>query len=215
MYMEIVQVHQTSFDEAVKKAVKILSLGGVIIYPTDTVYGIGADAFNEEAVRKVRIIKGREDRRPLSVMVSHVEVIEEHAHMTEVARRLATRHLPGALSIVLRAKDHVPESITLHGTLGVRIPNSDFALALARAFPRPIISTSANKTGYQTPRTIFGILEQLKNNALLLDICFDGGEHEGGTPSTVVSCVAGEVQVLREGAIMRKDITDEESSYRL
>ena len=204
--MEIVRLGETSLEEVVEKAVAVLKAGGIVAYPTDTVYGLGVDAFNEHALHKLRTLKRREKKRPISIVVAEVEHLKEHGELNEHASRLADAHLPGALTLVLPAKDHIPESLTFNGGVGIRVPNDPLCRALAKAFHRPFTTTSANQTRLSTPKSVDELVWHFGNHIHHIDLIIDRGPRDGGLASTVVSCVGAEPQILREGVILRKDL---------
>src|SRR5262249_40502109 len=138
---------ETNLQDAARKAAEVLARGGIVVYPTDTVYGLGVDAENHEALERLKELKGRDKKRPISVIVSSVEEIEQYATLTDEAKALAEKFLPGPLTLVLTAKDTLAETIGLNGAIGVRIPNNAFCQALAKAFGKPYTTTSANLTG--------------------------------------------------------------------
>lgn len=204
--MEILRLSETSVEDAAKKAAKILAKGGLILFPTDTLYGIAADATNPKALAKLRELKGREKKKPISVIVPDTASIERYAVLNDASRMLANRFLPGALTLVLRAKDTIPNELLLNGAIGLRIPDDPFCLALARAFGKPYTATSANKSGRETPGTIREVLMQFGRDVNDIALAIDDGDRHDKKPSTVVMTVDGVPYVLREGAIPSREI---------
>lgn len=201
--MEILRLEEAGIERAAKKAAEVLRKGKLVLYPTDTLYGLGADATNPKALARLRELKGREKKKPLSVLVPDHASISRYAHMSETARSLAARFLPGALTLVLPATDRIPAEITLNGAIGIRIPDDPFCRALAQAFGKPITATSANKSGRETPATVEEVICQFGPDAHEIALAIDSGSRKGNIGSTVVR-VAGETSyVLREGAISR------------
>lgn len=181
--------------------------GGIIVYPTDTLYGLGADAFSDETVNRVYAIKGREEGKPVHCVVSDFEMAAEFAEINAAARRIAERLLPGALTLVLRKKPGVQGGIARGmDTIGIRIPKSDFCLELARSYGKPFTTTSANASGMAPERTIAGIIEQLGPAADDIDLAIDAGELPASAPSTVINLVSGHPSILREGAVSSEEI---------
>ncbi len=203
--MEILQLSDSNVEEVAKKAANVLKRGGVIIYPTDTVYGLGVDVHNPSALAKLRQIKDRETKKPISIVVAEYPHAEMYAHMHPTAQTFAERFLPGPLTIVLPAKSHTPLGITLNDTVGIRVPNHPFTQALAKLFPKGITATSANKSGRTPEASIVGILEQLRHAIPLIDLVIEEGE-KPHKPSTVISFTDDRVNVLREGALSRADL---------
>ena len=189
--METIRLDEAGVAAAAAKAAAALARGGVIIYPTDTIYGLGADAANPTAVAKLYQIKSREENKPVSVIVASVAEIDRIAHLNTTARKLARRFLPGPLMLVLPAK--------AGGTIAVRIPDEPFCIALAKAFGKPYTTTSANISGEPTKENVHEIWEHLPHDELI-DLAIDGGQRAGKS-STIVACLADPPLILRHGAI--------------
>ncbi len=190
----------TSRDAAVERAAHVIQSGGLLVYPTETVYGIGADARNPDAVRRIPIVKGRDERRPILVLIGSNEAVPEFAaHVPDVATALMRAFWPGPLTLVFRARRDVTELLTAGtGTVGLRCSPNAFCRELIQRSGRAVTSTSANRTGEPTPGTIEEIAGQLGEG---IDLYVDAGPLGGHPPSTVVD-VSGPVPVLiREGAI--------------
>ncbi|HYE23372.1 MAG TPA: L-threonylcarbamoyladenylate synthase [Candidatus Paceibacterota bacterium] len=204
--MEIFRLTEETLDEAAQKAASVLSGGGVVLYPTDTLYGLAVDALNKEAIQRLKTLKARETKKPIAVVVPHHDALEEYAQLNDTARALARRHLPGALTIVLPGSGKLPEDILLNGTLGIRIPNDPFSLALAHLIGTPYTATSANMSGLPTPPTVGDILVQFGPNIRHIDLVVDAGPRGDSKASTVVSIVGDQVYILREGAIPREEL---------
>jgi L-threonylcarbamoyladenylate synthase len=192
-------------DEAVRASCETLQRGGVVLYPTDTIYGLAVDAENDAAVQKVRQIKGSSDDKLIQILVRDVTTLEKYARVTALARSLATTFLPGALAMVLDTFVRFPGGVTdpEHNTISVRIPNHTFCLKLAELFERPFTTTSANKSGLETLSTVDEILEQLGTQAYLIDVVVDEGIIDNRHPSTIVDARGHAPILIREGAIPR------------
>ncbi len=201
--MEIIRLGETSISAAAKKAAQALRAGQLIIYPTDTIYGLGADAANPVALKRLRDVKGRETKKPISVIVPDIDLIEKYAQLSGPAEMLIERFLPGPLTLILPAKPTIEEEITLNGGIGIRFPNDLFCQTLARSFGKPFTSTSANLSGLHVATTIQGILDQLKDKSHDIGLVIDAGERAEGVPSTVVSCMGKTPIILREGVLSR------------
>lgn len=204
--MEILHLSKTGVADAAKKAAQVLRNGGIVLYPTDTIYGLAVDATNVRALANLRELKGREAKKPISIVVPSVESISTYAVMNDAARALAERFLPGALTLVMKAKDTVPQELVLAGGIGLRIPDDTFCLALAGAFGKPYTATSANKSGREPGSTVETILTQFGSGAHGIDLVIDDGERRGRKASTVVTTVSGTPYILREGAIARETL---------
>ncbi len=202
--MEIIQLDEGNFENSLRRATDILKRGGIVLYPTDTLYGLAVDAFNRPALEKLRLLKGREKKKPISIVVPEVSDIERHARLHAGARTLIEKHLPGALTLVLPGLKHLPEELMLDGQIGIRIPDEPFARELARSLKRPVTATSANLAGFTTPPNMHAIISQLGMAAQHIDLVIDAGERGGGIPSTVVTFINGQPYVIREGAVTRE-----------
>jgi len=196
-------------DERVTRAISILKNGGVIAYPTDTVYGLGADATNAEAVMRVRTIKQREDDKPILALVADLAMLEEYAELTPLARKLAEQFLPGPLSLLLTARDDRLAPVAgKERVVGFRMPNHPLCRELATGLGRPLTSTSLNKAGEPQPRALSLMLEQVGSQAHLIDLVIDEGELLVSPPSTVLDARGEKAIVIREGAISRERLRD-------
>src|SRR5262252_1418492 len=149
-------------DGALRQILSFLRAGGVIAFPTDTAYGLGADPFNETAVRRIFEIKGRPDNKPILLLVNSIAMAQSVAHVSERALALAERFWPGPLTMILPARETVPTSVTAGtGTIGVRWGNAPFANRLLDSLGQPITATSANRTGMPTAVTAAEVRDQL------------------------------------------------------
>lgn len=202
--MEVLLLSETGVENAATKAAQVLKNGGMVLFPTDTLYGLAVDVTNPKALQRLRDLKGREKKKPISVIVSGVEAISAYAQMNDTARRLAERFLPGALTLVLPATSKIPQEVTLNGSIGLRVPDDAFCLALACAFGKPYTATSANKSGRETPATVSEVIAQFGHVATEIALAIDDGDRKGRTGSTVVTTVDGVPYVLREGAITKE-----------
>ena len=201
--MEVLKLTETNAQECVVRAAAVLRDGGVILYPTDTLYGLGADALSDEAVAKVQKIKGRDENKPIHAIVAGLAMAETYVIVNKPARLLAKKFLPGPLTLVLKKKANVHSGIGRGmDTFGIRIPDNEFCLALAREFGKPYTTTSANRAGDTSQLTPEAILAQLGESAAsIIDLIVDAGILPEKQPSTIVDVSAGEVKILRNGAI--------------
>ena len=192
-------------EEAIREAVRVVSQGGLVVYPTDTVYGLGCDPFNEEAVERVFKIKGRSGR-PLPILVSSIERATQLVELGSVGATLAFNLWPGALTIVAPIKRGVilPENLTCgFKTLGVRVPNHSCALKLIEGVGGFLVGTSANRSGEKPSLTVDEAVKSLQHN---VDLYLDGGRVVLGKESTVLDISGGKPNVVREGAISRERV---------
>ncbi|MEO1128210.1 MAG: L-threonylcarbamoyladenylate synthase, partial [Planctomycetota bacterium] len=179
-------------------AVRTLRAGDVVAFPTETVYGLGADARNADAVRRVFALKGRPSNNPLIVHVADIEMARTVVRTwTPHAMELATRHWPGPLTLVLERTDGIPDVVTGGGsTVAVRCPDHPAALELLRAFGGPLVAPSANLSGTISPTTAAHVRAAFEDVLVL-----DGGPCRAGIESTVVSLIDAPPRVLRPGAL--------------
>jgi L-threonylcarbamoyladenylate synthase len=182
-----------------------IARGGVIAFRTDTFYGLGADPFNLSAVQKIRELKGREDDKPILVVISHPEEINRLIpHRSKAFEDLTRRFWPGALTIIGRAADDLSEELTAGTqTVGVRLPNDDRVRALIDACGGVLTATSANVSGHPPSRTA---VEVEKYFGRQIDVIVDGGVTTVESPSSVVDATTDEIKLVREGVVAWIDI---------
>jgi len=188
--------------DVVRRAAETLRRGGLVAFPTDTLYALGADALAPGAVERVLSAKGRHHGKPLSVLVPSVEAARGLVtHLPESVLSLMRAFWPGPLTIVARASAQLPEALcAATGTIGLRIPGGAVAQAVLAAFGGPIIGTSANKSGGADPADAKTVQRAIGGQ---IDLILDGGRVSLGVPSTVIDCTAEPARILREGAIPR------------
>jgi L-threonylcarbamoyladenylate synthase len=192
-------------DEGLRRAAAVLAGGGLVGFPTETVYGLGAHAFDTDAVRRVFAAKGRPADNPLIVHVPDVErFVTVASEVTPLARELAQRFCPGPLTLVLAARADLP-SVTTGGlaTVAVRVPDHPVAAALLTAADLPVAAPSANRSGRPSPTTAAHVLADLGTE---VDLVLDGGPCPVGVESTVVDARGRRPVVLREGSITREEL---------
>ena len=187
----------------IEDAAHVLENGGVIGYPTETVYGLGADAYNEEALERIFKIKGRETGKPISILVASMEMLEEiTARIPPVAMGLIRDRWPGPLTIIFEASKSCPPTLTGDsGKIGVRISPHRIPQRLLETLKRPITSTSANLSGMPSlsdPQELYRVFRGK------IDLVLDGGETKGGGVSTVVDVTVSPPRVVRGGVVKIK-----------
>jgi L-threonylcarbamoyladenylate synthase len=189
----------------IKLAVEVLKKGGIVAYPTDTVYGLGADPLNEKAVSRIYEVKSRPRNLPLPLLLAEKsDLLKVALIVPEVAWRLVEQFWPGGLTLVVKKNAWVPDSVTAGGdTVAVRIPDHPITIALIRGLGNPIVGTSANLSGKPSPVTATEVSKQLGGR---IDLIVDGGRCTGGIESTVVDVSSVSPAIIREGAIPKKDI---------
>jgi tRNA threonylcarbamoyl adenosine modification protein (Sua5/YciO/YrdC/YwlC family) len=180
----------------IRIVVDTLKQGGVIAYPTDTIYGIGCDIFNRKGVKKIYQIKQRDPRKPFSFICSDLSEVANYAQVSNTAFKIMKRHLPGPYTFVLEASRVVPDLLTTkQKTVGIRIPDNQIALQIVRELGHPLVTTSANISSEDNLSDPTDIEQKLGK---MLDLVVDGGSLAGDS-STVISLVNDKVEILREG----------------
>lgn len=186
-------------EKYIQEAANIIFKGGIVAFPTETVYGLGANALNEEAVNKIFIAKGRPQDNPLIIHVASKDISNLVKNVPEIARKLIEKFWPGPLTIILEKKDIVP-SATSAGldTVGVRMPSSDIALKLIELSGKPIAAPSANISGRPSPTEVERCICDLNGK---VDYILGGESSNIGVESTIVDCTVNPPIVLRPGGI--------------
>lgn len=188
-------------DEQLREVIEVLKSGGTIVYPTDTLYGLGTDPFNEEAVKRMYDLKKRPFDEPISIAVHDISQIEDYVELTDLARHTTREFLPGPLTILLKKKD--PSSLPIVSSetkLGVRILDHPVALPILESFG-PITSTSANIHESEPPCEIDSAIEQLGDS---VEIYIDGGKCRYGQESTVLDVSTDTPKIIRSGVMSRE-----------
>ncbi len=192
-------------DELIEKAVKAVREGGVIIFPTDTVYGLGCDPTQASAVRRIFELKQRRDK-PLPVLASSIEVIGDVAELSEIALELGASFWPGALTLLLkRRKGKLEEPALKLPTIGIRVPNHGVPLRIAEATGGFLVGTSANIAGGKTPVSFDDIPQELLSH---VEVAIKSGPCRLGRESTIVDATRIPPTIVREGAL-KKDVVEE------
>ena len=180
----------------VQRAVEVLERGGLIAYPTDTYYGLGCDLFSKKAVERLYQLKGRDKRKPLSILCPDLSDVAKYAHVSNFAYRTMKSLTPGAFTFILSATRQVPEMMmSKQKQVGIRVPDSALARALAASLGRPLITTSATNAEGEALTDAKDIKEELGHG---LELILDGGLRLM-EPSTVVSLIGDTVEILRQG----------------
>lgn len=183
--------------------IKTIENGGVVIFPTDTVYGVAANALNEDAIKKLFDLKGRNDNKPICVLTSSLDKIKKVAHVKENEEKLINKYMPGALTIILDKKDNVSDILTSNlKTVGVRIPNHEIALSILNKLDYPLATTSANISGQEAAVKMTDLRDYFDSK---VDIIIDGGITDLKVSSTIVKIEDDEIKVLREGTLKIDD----------
>jgi|Deesub1362A_J573_1020465.scaffolds.fasta_scaffold00236_6 L-threonylcarbamoyladenylate synthase len=202
---ELIEINPENPDlKELKKAAEAIRKGKLVAFPTETVYGLGANALDRKAVMNIFRAKGRPADNPLIVHVSDFETIESIARVNEIARKLIDAFFPGPLTLVMEKKDIVPPEVTAGlNTVAVRMPSNLIALKLIELSGVPIAAPSANKAGKPSPTKAEHVVEDLNG---VVDLIIDGGETKIGLESTVVDTTTYPVEVLRPGGMLIEEI---------
>jgi len=189
--------------ENVLTASQTVKAGGLVVYPTDTVYGLGCDPFNAETVKRVFRVKG-ERKKPLPILASDIEHVEKIAYLSKNARKIVDRFWPGPLMIIVPKKPTLPNIVTCNlGSVGVRMPKNDLAIQFISLSNGLLVGTSANKTGKKPALTAPEAAEQLGKE---VDVILDMGPTSLGVPSTVIDLTSEKPRILRKGPVSSTDI---------
>ena len=192
-------------QSAINDIADIIKQGGLAVFPTETVYGIGVDAFNESAIRMLYEKKQRPYDKPLLMHINGIEMAERVAILDDRARELIRRFTPGPLTLVVRKRESVPAVAVSNGeTVGLRFPSNKNFIEISKAFGGPIAATSANLSGEKSATDI-KTLDSVRDIA---DIILDGGECELGLESTIVSLVGEVPKILRLGSFPKEKLLE-------
>ncbi len=217
MKTEVIKIDPEDIDlEKIRKAAEVIKKGGVVAFPTETVYGLAADFSNKQAVEKIFTLKKRPKDKPLTVQIQDITYLEELAcEIPTFAYQLMGKYWPGPLTLVLPARRPVLRSQGVggslgvggkakkEGTVGVRIPNNKIARSLLKESGTALVAPSANLSGEPAAKCAAEVLQTFDG---LIEMVIDGGKVELGVPSTVIDLSVSPFKILREGAISQKDI---------
>ena len=189
-------------DEGIRKSVEIIENGGVIIFPTDTVYGIGCNPYDANAVKKIYEIKSREKIKLLPVLASSIEIVKQISIIDEFTEKIIKKYWPGPLTLILKLKDkNLKESLNLEDKIAVRIPDSVCTLKLLNKC-NLLVGTSANVSGDSS----FTDPQECMKNVKNYDVFVDGGTITSKGESTIIEIENEKIHVIREGALKKEDI---------
>ena len=189
----------------IERAGKLIKQGKIVIFPTETVYGIGTNGLDKNAVKKLYEIKQRPLNKPISLLVSNMEMVNLIAKdITETEYKIMRNFFPGPLTIILKKKDIVPYIVTAgQDTVGVRMPRGDVARKLVELAGVPIAAPSANKSGEPSGTNLQEIMKYFEGK---VDYCIDGGDSELGLASTIIQVIDEKPMILRQGSITLEQI---------
>ncbi len=201
--MEILKTDlQSPEEKEIKKAVKVLQDGQVIVYPTDTLYGLGANAFDEWAIKRIYKIKKRCLRKPLSVLVRDVEMARKIAYIDDKKAKILEAVWPGAITVILEKKDIVPSAVSGgKDTIAIRIPNCAVTTAIMAQVSFPVTTTSANISGDEDLLNVNDILKQFSQRSALPDLVLDAGELSPSKASTIIDLTKDKMRIVRIGPV--------------
>lgn len=186
-------------ENELKNTIDVINNGGIVIFPTDTVYGIASNIDDEKAISKLFELKGRNDNKPICVLTSSVNKIEKVAYIKNKELELITKYMPGALTIILDKKEDISNRLTSNlQTIGVRIPNNEIALNILKYMEKPLATTSANLSGNQPATKLEELVDEFNGK---VDIIIDGGITDLKQSSTIIKVENNEIKVLREGTV--------------
>ncbi|MBI2003394.1 MAG: threonylcarbamoyl-AMP synthase [Parcubacteria group bacterium] len=201
--MEIVKVDlKSDFSEAIDEVIAVLKLGGTIIYPTDTLYALGANAMEPAAVERIFKIKNRAIGKPLPLAVRNIKWAKELAFIYKKEEKILNSVWPGAVTVVLPKRNIVSEIITAgQYSVALRAPNSSFVDKLLGRYGYPLTSTSANLSGEEAPKKISEIIEMFEGNYYRPDLVIDAGDLPKSEPSTILDLTTDRPKILRVGPV--------------
>lgn len=190
-----------------KEPAKIIREGGIVVFPTETVYGIGTNGLDEIAVKKLYEVKRRPLNKPISLLISNIEMVEKIAkNISELEYKIMESFFPGPLTLVLEKRKILPDILTANtNTVGVRMPNDEIARKLIEYAGVPVATSSSNISGKPSGTNIKDIQKDFEGK---VDYFIDNGESKSGIPSTVVKVINNEIQILRQGLISKEMIKD-------
>lgn len=190
---------KTITSKVKKEIIHVLQEDGVILYPTDTQYGLGALISNKKSIDKIRKIKGREKKKPISILVSDKKMLSKFAEVNDKASEIINRYLPGPLTLILKSNDQkITKALGLNNKIGIRIPDIPFIQKIVKKINCPITTTSANLSSQETKNNVPDILKQLGKKSELIDLVIDAGKLKG-EGSTILDITGNNIQIVRQG----------------
>lgn len=184
----------------IKEATKVIRKGGLIVFPTETVYGLGCDALNERAVAKVFQVKKRDRGKPLLILIGAKKDLNRYArNISPAAKKLIKKYWPGPLTLIFRKTKKIPLIVSGRGKIAVRLSGSRLARELVKKSGRPIIGTSANLSGKKNITSVQGARRQFQGK---VDLIIDGGKLRSSRTSTIIDCSGAKPEIVRQGALL-------------
>lgn len=201
--MEIIKYNNKNKALIIKKALAVLKEGGLFVFPTETCYGLGADATKKTAINKLYSYKTRREGKPLSVVVSDIKMAQKYVEVNEMAENLYKSYLPGPITVISKGLGRVAKGVeSEYGTLGIRIPDNKLVLDIVKNFNKPFTATSANISYLPKPYSIKALLKNTpEKNLKLIDLIIDAGELANRETSTVVDTTMNSLNIVRPGQV--------------
>jgi L-threonylcarbamoyladenylate synthase len=199
--MKVLSISNMGVEKITSKTKRALEKGGAVVYPTDTIYGLGTDATKDDCVENIYRIKHRSHENPLSIMVSDFKMLRRYAKFSAEQCTLMREILPGKFTVVLQQTAGLADNLSDSGTMGFRIPSSEIALGICSTFSKPVVTTSANISGEPVPDNIDDIIKVFGDE---VDLYVDGGHSISTEPSTVVDLTSSLPRIIRKGADYEK-----------
>lgn len=210
--MKILKVNPENLrdsEEAIIEAAKVMLTGGLAVFPTDTVYGLGCDATNENAIKKIFKIKNRQETKPLAIIVRDIAMAKKVAFIDRRLEKALNLIWPGAITVVLWRKYKLPEILTAkEQTIGLRVPDYKLTQFLAENMGRPFVATSANISGEPATNKIGEVLRYFEKNFLKPDLILDAGDLKFCEPSTVLDLSKAKPKITRIGPVDKKKLLE-------
>lgn len=207
--MEQIKLNLNNKKETLNNATKILQNGGVIVYPTDTLYGLGANALNEDAILKIFKIKKQDRNKPISVIVKDIKMARKIACIDSKVEKILNKIWPSPITVVLRKKDIISDILTGNSeTVAIRIPDNKFISALMKKIDFPITTTSANISGENNLLKSKEIVEKFKKEKFAPDLFIDTGDLKNPTASTIIDLTTPAPKIIRTGIVGKDKIKE-------
>lgn len=197
--MKIIKINPSKpSKKTIAEAVKTMQLGGLVVYPTDTCYGLGADITNPVAIAKIYKMKGRNPNKPLSMIIKNFSEIENMIEIDKKRKKFILSYLPGPVTFILLNTDY---KFLRQNTIGLRIPDYKITKLISELANFPYTTTSANISGKDVCYTTKDIIEQFKDRVIQPDLILDGGDLSDNVPSTVIDIIKWPPKILRQGSL--------------
>ncbi len=210
--METIDIYPNSLKDSIvqiQQAASIIKASGTVVFPTDTVYGLGANALDEFAIGRIFTIKKRPKQKPLPILVSNIEMAKKYTCIDSKVEQALNQLWPGPITCILRKKDNLPNILTSgKNTIGIRVPDNKIALELIKKIGQPITGTSANISKAKECHSSEEVIKQFKDQFHKPDLILDAGQIEKSSrPSTIIDLTTPKPKILRIGPVTKKELT--------